>query len=61
MVLDSYVNVVLIPTYSFQAMTLAILATRMHLHLWQTNRRAYDSGDPVHITMSDMSPMNFAA
>ncbi|KAG2068183.1 hypothetical protein BDR04DRAFT_787419 [Suillus decipiens] len=41
----SYRNIL----YDFQIMILAILATRMHLHLWQTNRRAYDSGDPVHI------------
>ncbi|KAG2356335.1 hypothetical protein BDR07DRAFT_454399 [Suillus spraguei] len=48
--------------YVFEIVILAILATRMHLHLWQTNQRAYayDSGDPVHITMSDMSSMNFA-
>ncbi|KAG2068184.1 hypothetical protein BDR04DRAFT_1143946 [Suillus decipiens] len=45
----------------FEVMILAILATRMHLHLRQTNRRAYDSNDPANITMSDMSSMNFAA
>ncbi|KAG2069330.1 hypothetical protein BDR04DRAFT_711009 [Suillus decipiens] len=43
----SYYNML----YVFEAMTLAILATRMHLHLWQTKRRAYHSSDPVHITI----------
>ncbi|KAG2367416.1 hypothetical protein BDR07DRAFT_1393266 [Suillus spraguei] len=53
----SYYNVL----YVFEVVVLAILATRMHLHLWHTNRRAYDSGDPVNFAMSDMSSMNFAA
>ncbi|KAG2068173.1 hypothetical protein BDR04DRAFT_1143939 [Suillus decipiens] len=46
--------------YVFEVVILAILATRMHLHLWHANRRAHDTGDPMHITMSDMSSMNFA-
>ncbi|KAG2354812.1 hypothetical protein BDR07DRAFT_1464868 [Suillus spraguei] len=54
---NSYYNL----SYVLEAMILANLATRMHLHLWQTNRRAYDSGNPMCITMSDMSSMNFAA
>ncbi|KAG2364368.1 hypothetical protein BDR07DRAFT_1482483 [Suillus spraguei] len=47
--------------YAIEVMILAILATRMHLHLWEMSRRVYDSGDPVRITMTDMSSMNFAA
>ncbi|KAG2072308.1 hypothetical protein BDR04DRAFT_1117126 [Suillus decipiens] len=30
-----------------EVMVLAILATRMHVHLWEMSRRAYDSGDPL--------------
>ncbi|KAG2127073.1 hypothetical protein BD769DRAFT_1668214 [Suillus cothurnatus] len=41
--------------YDFQFMILAILATRMHLHLWQMNRHARGSGTIVHIQMSDIS------
>ncbi|KAG2030570.1 hypothetical protein BDR03DRAFT_987014 [Suillus americanus] len=32
-----------LPTYTFQFIVLAILATRMHLHLWHTDRHTYDS------------------
>ncbi|KAG1862934.1 hypothetical protein C8R48DRAFT_208288 [Suillus tomentosus] len=38
-----------------QFIMLAILATRMHLHLWQVNRHARGSTSaPVHIPMSDI-------
>ncbi|KAG1787373.1 uncharacterized protein HD556DRAFT_1409820 [Suillus plorans] len=39
----------------FQFMILAILATRMHLYLWQVNRQTHGSGDFTHIPMSDLS------
>ncbi|KAG2355908.1 hypothetical protein BDR07DRAFT_1424780 [Suillus spraguei] len=35
---------------------LAILATRMHLHLWHANRDAHSSDGLVRIQMSDMAP-----
>jgi uncharacterized membrane protein len=36
---------------------LAILATRMHLLLWQIDRQTHGSGsDAVYVTMSDMRP-----
>ncbi|KAG2068178.1 hypothetical protein BDR04DRAFT_786953 [Suillus decipiens] len=38
------------PTYSLEVIILASFATRMHLHLWQTNRRPCNSHDPVPIT-----------
>ncbi|KAG1771860.1 hypothetical protein EV702DRAFT_632717 [Suillus placidus] len=41
-----------------QFIILAILATRMHLHLWRMNRHAYGSGALAHIPMSDMSFAN---
>ncbi|KAG2039707.1 hypothetical protein BDR03DRAFT_1008704 [Suillus americanus] len=44
--------------YDFQIMLLAILATRMHRHLWQMNQYADDSGALVHIPMSNMSSVN---
>ncbi|KAG2071258.1 hypothetical protein BDR04DRAFT_1142381 [Suillus decipiens] len=44
--------------HDFQSIILAVLATRMHLHLWQINRPAYGSSAPVDITMSDMSFVN---
>ncbi|KAG1814807.1 hypothetical protein EV424DRAFT_1541294 [Suillus variegatus] len=39
----------------FQFMILAILATRMHLYLWQVNRQTHGSGDFMHVPMSDLS------
>ncbi|KAG2039229.1 hypothetical protein BDR03DRAFT_952278 [Suillus americanus] len=45
----------------FQFMILAILATRMHLHLWQVNRHSHRSGALVHIPISDMSSVNSTA
>ncbi|KAG2069058.1 hypothetical protein BDR04DRAFT_725822 [Suillus decipiens] len=39
----------------FQFMILAILATRMHLHLWQMNQQAHGSDAPARIRMSDMA------
>ncbi|KAG2122395.1 hypothetical protein BD769DRAFT_1670783 [Suillus cothurnatus] len=43
----------------FQVIILAILATRMHLRLWQMlNRNAHRSGTLVHIPMSNMSFVN---
>ncbi|KAG2128488.1 hypothetical protein BD769DRAFT_701024 [Suillus cothurnatus] len=38
-----------------QAFILAILATRMHLHLWHVDRHAYGSEVLVCISMSDIS------
>ncbi|KAG1835982.1 hypothetical protein DFJ58DRAFT_192238 [Suillus subalutaceus] len=43
--------------YDFQFVMLAILATRMHLHLWQMSQRAHNSGAIMYIPMSDMSPV----
>ncbi|KAG1854034.1 hypothetical protein C8R48DRAFT_322091 [Suillus tomentosus] len=53
----SYQNIL----YDFEFMTLAILATRMHLHLWKTDRRAHDSGTLMHIPMSDVPSVNSTA
>ncbi|KAG1835987.1 hypothetical protein DFJ58DRAFT_192363 [Suillus subalutaceus] len=47
--------------YDFQFIILAMLATRMHLHLWQLNRHAHRSGAIVCIPMFDMSSVNFTA
>ncbi|KAG2038790.1 hypothetical protein BDR03DRAFT_953555 [Suillus americanus] len=47
--------------YNFQIVILAILATRMHLHLWQMNRHAHRSGALVCIPMTDMSSVNSTA
>ncbi|KAG2060805.1 hypothetical protein BDR06DRAFT_1016783 [Suillus hirtellus] len=45
--------------YDFEFMILAILATRMHLHLWKTNRHPHDSTSALaHVPMSDMSFAN---
>ncbi|KAG1835992.1 hypothetical protein DFJ58DRAFT_735313 [Suillus subalutaceus] len=44
--------------YDFQFVMLAILATRMHLHLWQMNQHAHRSGAFVRIPMSDISSAN---
>ncbi|KAG1810936.1 uncharacterized protein BJ212DRAFT_1302249 [Suillus subaureus] len=40
---------------------LAVLATRMHLHLWQISQRAHGSGALVYIPMSDLSSVNSTA
>ncbi|KAG1774383.1 hypothetical protein EV702DRAFT_533565 [Suillus placidus] len=40
----------------FQVGILAILATRMHLHLWHLDRHMHDSDALICISMSDMSP-----
>ncbi|KAG2114283.1 uncharacterized protein F5147DRAFT_678831 [Suillus discolor] len=53
----SYQNIL----YDFEFMTLAILATRMHLHLWQTDQRAHGSGSLMHIPMSDVPSVNSMA
>ncbi|KAG2114285.1 uncharacterized protein F5147DRAFT_21892 [Suillus discolor] len=45
-------------SFDFQVMTLALLATRMHLHLWKTNRRAHGSSTLMHTPMSDISFAN---
>ncbi|KAG2068171.1 hypothetical protein BDR04DRAFT_1158149 [Suillus decipiens] len=47
--------------YAFQFIILAILATRMHLHLWLTSRRADRYDTFVHIPMSDMSSADYIA
>ncbi|KAG2144510.1 hypothetical protein DEU56DRAFT_206210 [Suillus clintonianus] len=39
----------------FQFIILAILATRMHLHLWHADRRAHGSSGLVFIPLSDIS------
>lgn len=44
--------------HDVQFAILAILATRLHLHLWRMNRHAHSSGAFEHITMSDMSFVN---
>ncbi|KAG2130796.1 uncharacterized protein EDB93DRAFT_73643 [Suillus bovinus] len=44
--------------YDFQFMILAILATCMHLHLWQVNQ---GSSSSMHIPMSDISFENVTA
>ncbi|KAG2357619.1 hypothetical protein BDR07DRAFT_1490507 [Suillus spraguei] len=44
--------------YAFQFIILAILATRMHLHLWRTSRYTDGYDTFVHIPMSDMSSVN---
>ncbi|KAG2114235.1 uncharacterized protein F5147DRAFT_678478 [Suillus discolor] len=40
--------------YQFQGMILAILATHMHLHLWQVNQHLHDSTGAL-VSMSDIS------
>ncbi|KAG2361982.1 hypothetical protein BDR07DRAFT_1088097 [Suillus spraguei] len=50
----SYYNML----YIFEVMILAILATRMHLDLLQTNRRTRGSSAVVGIPMSDLSSVN---
>ncbi|KAG1883967.1 hypothetical protein F4604DRAFT_1919774 [Suillus subluteus] len=47
--------------YDLQFMILAILATRMHLHLWQMNQHAHCSSAIVRIPMFDISSVNFTA
>ncbi|KAG1737318.1 hypothetical protein EDB19DRAFT_988210 [Suillus lakei] len=39
-----------------QVLILSILATRMHLHLWHTDRDVHGSDALVHISMTDVSP-----
>ncbi|KAG2130790.1 uncharacterized protein EDB93DRAFT_1255765 [Suillus bovinus] len=46
---------------AFQFVILPILATRMHLHLWQVDRRAQDSDTLMSIPMSDISFADFTA
>ncbi|KAG2057468.1 hypothetical protein BDR06DRAFT_951633 [Suillus hirtellus] len=41
---------------SFQVCVLAILATRMHLHLWHLDQHMHNSDALIYISMSDMSP-----
>ncbi|KAG1795234.1 hypothetical protein EV424DRAFT_628798 [Suillus variegatus] len=43
---------------SFQFLTLAIVAARMHIHLWQTSRHLRGSSGLAHIPLSDMSSVN---
>ncbi|KAG2067975.1 hypothetical protein BDR04DRAFT_1104181 [Suillus decipiens] len=42
-----------------QILVLAILATRMHLHLWYTEQHVDGSEALVYIPMSDMPPANY--
>ncbi|KAG2114287.1 uncharacterized protein F5147DRAFT_22157 [Suillus discolor] len=51
---DSYQTIL----YGFQYMILAILATRMHLHLWQVNRHPHGSTSTLVHVISDMSFAN---
>ncbi|KAG1788536.1 uncharacterized protein HD556DRAFT_1496827 [Suillus plorans] len=44
----------------FQFYFLAILATRMHLFLWQADQQTHGSDTLVHIPMSDVSPADSA-
>ncbi|KAG1803261.1 hypothetical protein EV424DRAFT_333441 [Suillus variegatus] len=44
--------------YNFQFIILAILATRMHLHLWQTDRHLHGSSTLASIPMSEMPSVN---
>ncbi|KAG1814121.1 hypothetical protein EV424DRAFT_35008 [Suillus variegatus] len=45
--------------YSFQFIMLAILATRMYLHLWQVNQHPHGSTSTLtHVPMSDISFVN---
>ncbi|KAG1809142.1 uncharacterized protein BJ212DRAFT_1484645 [Suillus subaureus] len=44
----------------FEVFILAILATRMHLHLWHIDQHVDDSDTVVWISMSDMSPADRA-
>ncbi|KAG2132902.1 uncharacterized protein EDB93DRAFT_890711 [Suillus bovinus] len=41
---------------NFQVYILAILGTRMHLHLWHFDQHMHNSDALVYISMSDMSP-----
>ncbi|KAG1794581.1 uncharacterized protein HD556DRAFT_415802 [Suillus plorans] len=43
--------------YDFQFIILVILATRMHLHLWEVNRHPHDTTSTL-VPMSDMSFAN---
>ncbi|KAG1844405.1 hypothetical protein C8R48DRAFT_780265 [Suillus tomentosus] len=47
--------------YNFQFMILAILATHMHLHLWQTDRHPHGSSTLMSIPMSEMPSVNSTA
>ncbi|KAG1794634.1 uncharacterized protein HD556DRAFT_419498 [Suillus plorans] len=44
-----------------QFLALATVATRMHIHLWQTNQHSRGSSGLVHIRLSDMSSVNVTA
>ncbi|KAG2114265.1 uncharacterized protein F5147DRAFT_678730 [Suillus discolor] len=45
--------------YSVQCIMLAILATCMHLHLWQVNQHPHSSTNTlVHVPISDISFAN---
>ncbi|KAG2130793.1 uncharacterized protein EDB93DRAFT_1255767 [Suillus bovinus] len=45
--------------YDLQFVMLPILATRMHLHLWQVDQHARNSGTITSIPLSDMSFVDF--
>ncbi|KAG1803275.1 hypothetical protein EV424DRAFT_1351558 [Suillus variegatus] len=51
---DSYQTVL----DGIQFLALATVATRMHIHLWQTNQHLRGSSGLVHIRLSDMSLFN---
>ncbi|KAG1794556.1 uncharacterized protein HD556DRAFT_1536058 [Suillus plorans] len=66
-VLNIFTSLLLQDTYrtvlnGFQFLTLAIVAVRMHIHLWQTNQHLVRGSDgPVHIPLSDISFVNVPA
>ncbi|KAG2127081.1 hypothetical protein BD769DRAFT_1640176 [Suillus cothurnatus] len=47
--------------HDFQFVILAILATRMHRHLWQMKRKTYNSDAIMQIPLSEMSPVEYTA
>ncbi|KAG1854068.1 hypothetical protein C8R48DRAFT_323572 [Suillus tomentosus] len=66
-VMNMFTSLLLQDTYrtvlnGFQFLTLAIVAVRMHIHLWQTNQHLVrGSSGLVHIPLSDISFANVTA
>ncbi|KAG1814152.1 hypothetical protein EV424DRAFT_38046 [Suillus variegatus] len=66
-VMNIFTSLLLQDTYwtvlnGFQFLTLAIVAVRMHIHLWQTNQHLVrGSSSLVHIPLSDISFANVTA
>lgn len=40
--------------FSFQVIIIAIMATRMHLHLWHTERHSRSPDNPMIFPMTDV-------